>query len=439
MSRKALSQTNQYVTVKDWFKGSFKIPSEWIYPKFSDVVKVNPQTKISSKQVQYVPMDAVNIQRGCIDYFEERDINENLGLPRFVNNDVLFARITPSTENGKICIVENFYGEGIASSELIVLRPTDKVIPRYLYYFVQSHRIKKFAISQMMGTTGRQRVPDRVFKRDLSFELPSLVEQQKIASILLNVDKLIQKTDQILERVQLLKKGLMQRLLTKGIGHTRFKKIKEASSLIDFVIPEAWQVNTLENISSIIKDGPMGFNLHNYDYVENGIPILRIQNLKNLTVTKDDLRYISHEKHEELKKSQVKENDIIISKTGILGVVGVVPVGYGPANLNQALARITLKDLNIVPFVAMFLSSKVPQGILSIVGSGRTVQAGLKMSDIKNLIIPIPPKKELEEIIRKISLLDLWHANELNILSNYQYLKKGLMQNLITGKIRVKV
>jgi type I restriction enzyme, S subunit len=69
----------------------------------------------------------------------------------------------------------------------------------------------------------------------------------------------------------------------------------------------------------------MDFSLHNYDYLKNKVPILRIQNLKNLSVTKDDLRFISKEKHEGLKKSQVKSNDIMISKTGVLGVTGVVP------------------------------------------------------------------------------------------------------------------
>ncbi len=114
-------------------------------------------------------------------------------------------------------------------------------------------------------------------------------------------------------------------------------------------------------------------------------------------------------------------------------------MGYGPANLNQALARITLKDPEMVSFVALFLSSKIPQRILSVVGSGRTVQAGLKMSDIKNLIIPVPPKRELEEIVRKIYLIDSSYVHEKNTQLQYQYLKNGLMQQLLTGSIRVKL
>ena len=58
------------------------------------------------------------------------------------------------------------------------------------------------------------------------YSIPELKEQEKIASILSNLDELIKKTDQIIEQTQRLKKGLMQRLLTKGIGHTKFKKTK---------------------------------------------------------------------------------------------------------------------------------------------------------------------------------------------------------------------
>ena len=71
--------------------------------------------------------------------------------------------------------------------------------------------------------------------------LPPLKEQQKIASILSNVDELIQKTEQIIEQTQRLKKGLMQRLLTKGIGHTKFKKTELGE------IPEEWNIITIGN------------------------------------------------------------------------------------------------------------------------------------------------------------------------------------------------
>ena len=85
---------------------------------------------------------------------------------------------------------------------------------------MKSHKIRQFAISQMMGTTGRQRVPDFVFKKDLYFELPPLPEQQKIASILSNTDEKIQSYRRYKEKLQRLKTSLMQKLLTGEVRVT---------------------------------------------------------------------------------------------------------------------------------------------------------------------------------------------------------------------------
>jgi len=217
---KGIGHTN-FQNVKDFFKKQFKISKKWDYPKFSSVVKVNPGTKVNSEFASYVPMDAVNTDSMKVDYFEKRRVRDHNGLPRFLENDVLFARITPSTENGKTALMENFKGVGIASSELTVLRPGPKVLPRYLFYYVKSHRIRQFAISQMLGTTNRQRVPEYVFEKDLNFELPPIKEQKKIVSILSNIDSQITEKKKIHSKLIQLKRGQMQKLLTGQIRVTQ--------------------------------------------------------------------------------------------------------------------------------------------------------------------------------------------------------------------------
>lgn len=304
----------------------------------------------------------------------------------------------------------------------------------YILYALKYFKNKLLKMSQ--GTTFLEISKKNMEKIEILVP-SSFIEQQKIASILSNVDNLIISTQKIIEQTYLLKRELLKKLLGKGIGHKKFKNLGVIPRFIDFTIPKSWNIVKLEDISVEIKDGPMGFGLHTYDYVTSGIPILRIQNLKNLTVTKDDLKFISEEKHEELKKSQVKSLDIVISKTGILGMIGIMPKNYGPANLNQALARITLKDEKMVQYVAIFLSSKVPQQILHVVGSGRTVQTGLKLSDIKNLWIPIPPLKERQKIVSILSSNDSLIESRAQYKEKLERLKKSLMQKLLTGQIRV--
>ena len=83
--------------------------------------------------------------------------------------------------------------------------------------------------------------------------LPPLKEQQKIASILSNIDELIQKTEQIIEQTQRLKKGLMQRLLTKGIGHTNFVKASFPIKSHKNQIPIDWKIAKLSELSKVVR------------------------------------------------------------------------------------------------------------------------------------------------------------------------------------------
>ena len=183
-------------------------------------------------------------------------------------------------ENGKVCIIENFPNQGLASSELTVLRPSNKVLPRYLLYFVQTHRIRQFAISQMLGTTGRQRVPDYVFKKYLRFELPPLDEQARIIDILSKIYSLIKKIDQIIEQTQRLKKGLMQRLLTKGIGHTKFKTTPIGE------IPENWDVSTIGNECKVGSGGTP--SRRQRDYFKGNIPWVKTTELNYNLIMKTE-------------------------------------------------------------------------------------------------------------------------------------------------------
>jgi type I restriction enzyme, S subunit len=150
-----------------------------------------------------------------ISYFGKREAGKG-GGSRFKENDVLFARITPCTENGKTALVPKLESEvGIGSTEFIVLSPLKQILdPKFLYYFVKSDRVRNYAISRMTGTTGRQRVPKEVFEQELMIALPPNDEQKKISEILYNYDKKIDHEKRWKNQLQTIKKGLMQVLLT---------------------------------------------------------------------------------------------------------------------------------------------------------------------------------------------------------------------------------
>jgi len=433
-----------YKLVQNFFKKQFEIPEEWNYPKFSKVVKVNSPTKILSPRAAYIPMDAVDTENPHVNYYEER-LAENSSLPKFQQNDVLFARITPSTENGKTAIIENFKGQGIASSELTILRPTEKVIPRYLYYYVKSHKIRQFAISQMMGTTGRQRVPDFVFKKDLNFELPSIREQKKITSILSNIDSIINQTENIIEQTKKLKKGLLQKLLSRGIGHTKFKKVKwYFGKEID--IPKEWNSHPFSYGIKFLTDFEANGSyaiLNENATVGKGIPyawFVRSIDLGNnrIGLVKGN-QYCSKSVYNFLKKTKVFGGELLIMKVGAnVGNVYLLPKLDAPATIGNNLFLIHTNENLLKEYAFFWFKNFVGKNLLINASTSGSYQS-LNKDSTKNCLFLFPPVKEQKQIVSILSMVDL-RIKFLELKkSHLQSLKKGLMQKLLTGQIRVKV
>ena len=399
-----------YKLVKGLFGKEIEIPEEWEYPKFNDVVKTNPSTNIVESIIPYIPMDAVDTETPNFNYYEERKFSENTNLSQFQNNDILFARITPSTENGKTCIVENFERNGIVSSELTVLRVTERILPRYLYYYVKSYRIRQLAISQMAGSTGRQRVPDYVFKKDLSVELPTLPEQRKIASILSGVDALIEKTQEAIEKTERLKKGLMQRLLTRGIGHTKFKKVRWMFGR-EIEIPEEWEIRQYDELFEFLRTGTNPRSdlrrEGEIQYIHYGdihakwnsvldcnieeIPFIDKSKVENLPLLRDgDLIIADASEDHEGSGASVLLKNIQNRKT----VSGLHTIAL--RKMDESVSPGFLRYLNSMQFVKIQIISRV---------TGISV-FGLSKNNLKRIKIPLPTLPEQRQIASILSGVD---------------------------------
>ena len=195
-----------------------EVPEDWDFVPLNEVAKTNPRHNKPDREIAYIEMDAVNEDVPYPDYIGRRNPQESSGR-RFEEKDTLFARITPCTENGKICFVDGIETDlGIASTELAVLSPDqDKILPKFLYHYSRTYKVRDYAISRMRGSTGRQRVPFSVFKNELMIPLPDKEEQKEIVDLLDDLDNRKIKLREEKEQLQRLKKGLMQDLLTGEI------------------------------------------------------------------------------------------------------------------------------------------------------------------------------------------------------------------------------
>lgn len=194
------------------------VPKGWKVKPVGDksLCNINPTYQYTKGSTyDFIPMDGVNDKFRGIGYLEAKKIDSS-GFTRFQKGDILFAKITPCTENGKVALVEKMNTDvGFASTEFIVFQPKESVDRQFYYYLLTSDRVHKLSVSLMEGTTGRQRVPGKVFKNRILAPFPTdLAEQREIAKTLKGIEESNELKALKVESLKRLKKSLMQNLLT---------------------------------------------------------------------------------------------------------------------------------------------------------------------------------------------------------------------------------
>lgn len=421
------------------------IPDGWVFGILSDFADINPRlpnkaellddTKVSFIKMEDVSNNAVITNKRIRNYSEV-----SKGFTSFKNQDVLVAKITPCFENGKGGFADNLYnGVGFGSTEFHVIRSNEKLCSKYLYQFTNYSSFRLEAASNMTGSAGQRRVQTDFFKT-YRMGFPPLPEQQKIAAILSSVDDVIEKTQSQIDKLKDLKAGMMQELLSpsegsrqsKVMGHAEFKDSPLGR------IPVGWDVLTIDDFVTKVGSGvtPKGGGKA---YVDKGIPLIRSQNVYPDGLRLSDVCYITNEQHDKMANSKLKPNDVLLNITGAsIGRCYYLPDDFTEGNVNQHVCIIRLKKslVNHV-FLSLILNSQFGQSqIMSLQAGGN--REGLNFQQIRAIKLAIPTLKEQEMIAASVSSVD----NKISVLrgklKSTQNTKKALMQDLLTGKVRVQ-
>lgn len=343
-------------------------------------------------------------------------------------NDILLCVRGSTTgrlnrSNGMYCI-----GRGLAA----IRGMENKTDTDWLYYHFLTMEKYIYNIASGGGSTFPNINRDVIEKIVLPH--PSFGEQRKIASVLSKVDELIHKTDQIIEQTQKLKKGLIQRLLNKGIGHGKYVKTELGE------IPEAWSIKKFGDFSDTYRYP----TFYGIQYQSEGIPVLNIGNIDNnswrLSTNHDNYQKISSETSARFDRTIVREGDLVLAVRGAtIGKLARVPKELSESNINANLLKISLDKQICNPSYFWFYGQTNRgkgdfRGFVSSTAK-ETVQAG-KLQSWK---IPIPSLKEQDKIVEILENQENWILSYTKNLKGLENLKKGLMQKLLTGKIRVKV
>lgn len=414
-------------TIFDIFE---QIPEDWEVRSLSDFAK---ESSIRFSKNKQGPILSVTKYRGFVkslDYFKKQIFSKDVAKYKMVEKGD-FAYATIHLEEGSLGLLREFE-LGYISPMYTVFRIDSSVNPDYLYYLLKTDSYLQKYAAMGEGTVNRRKSISFESFSKLKIPLPILKEQQKIASILSNLDLLIQQTQKEIEQTQVLKKGLMQNLLTKGIGHTKFKNSKIGK------IPVEWSVIELKNIVSSYRNG-----IYKPDeFYGNGFPSIRMFNIKDGIINKSDAPLLNVTT-QELEDYGLLPDDILVNRVNsanLVGKAGIVKNDLGPATFESKNIRIRIfkEKCNPVFLNYFFNTHNYFKQINSFIKTA-VAQVTVNQDDLNQLVIPLPMISEQSKIISIILDVDLNLLKKQEYKSNLENLKKGLMQKLLTGQIRVKI
>lgn len=383
--------------------------SKWKTVKLGEVCIINPKDVIDNDemQVSFIPMQKVS-ESGDIDASEIRIAKEVMkGFTSFAEDDVLMAKITPCMENGKGAIARGLFNKrGFGSTEFFVIRPNTSVVcSEWVYYYTTQKNFRINCERNMTGSAGQKRVPKNYLEKCL-LPLPPLETQKQIAA---NLDKATQTIDlcnAILEKLDLLVKA---RFVEMFGTENEFEKWNCCS---------VWDVSDV-CVGVVIK--PTQY------YTETGTPAFRSLNIGEMYVKDKDWVYFTEEGHQKNQKSVIRENDVLVVRSGAPGTACVATKQFAGFNaVDIIIAHPDQSKINSV-FLAMF--TNMPHGMNQIRGNtGGAAQQHFNVGGYKALRLILPPLELQNQFATFVEKTDRTKAAVKQVLAKAETLKKALMQ-----------
>ncbi|MDV4180212.1 restriction endonuclease subunit S [Rhizobium brockwellii] len=268
----------------------------------------------------------------------------------------------------------------------------------------------------------------------LELALPPLHEQRRIAEILSSVDDAIEATREVIEQTRKVKQSALEHLLTKGVGHTRFKQTEIGE------IPEGWEIVTLGDVAvqgSGLQTGPFGSQLKAQEYVNDGIPIVMPRDIVSGSISTQQIAMATAAKANDLRIHKLQAGDLVFARRGDIGRFGLISHKEEGFLCGTGCLRARLDVEKIHPqFASAYLQSPFPIEWLNTNAVGQTM-LNLNTSIISRLPLPLPKLNEQTVIIGSAEAI----ASSLRVntqkLERLVALKSALMSDLLTGRRRV--
>ena len=403
-----------------------------------DEYQSEPETE-SSQEWQAVKLEDVSRKRSDNVDPQEVDLERHVGLEhiepntpypkwesldglsstkrRFEPDDILFAKLRPNLEKSA---QPDF--EGIASTDIFPIVAERGVDSKYLLYRLSS----KPAYDHSRRTSVGTRMPRTSWNlfSNFEFELPPLEEQRKIAAVLYNVDQAVQKTEEIIERVEQIGRGLRQTLFTEGYHEHETEPYGTLGK-----IPVEWEKTRLYKIAEVARGRFTHRPRNDPEFYGGEYPFIQTSEVVESVGELTDYSQTLNEKGISVSK-EFAPGTIIIT---IAGNIGDTAVATFPVYFPDSLVGITPDKGVDRDFLEHFLRYR--QDFLNRL-STKTTQKNLNLNLLRPIEVVKPQLGEQKEIARILTRVDNRIKKERKYKSQLQHLKQGLMQDLLSGAVR---
>ncbi len=324
-------------------------------------------------------------------------------------------------------------GRGLAAVRLSAEYPGDFGWHLLSYW---AHNLQRVAQGTTFEAVGRNDLANLEFI-DIKPE-----DREAVVAVLNTADEAIAKTETLIAKLRAIKQGLLHDVLTRGLdknGELRNPEChpEQFKNSALGPVPRSWDVVPLGSITSSVTSGSRGWA---YYYSEQGALFLRMSNLtrEHIHMRFDDLQHVDLPSGiTEARRTRVSPGDILISITADLGVIGVCPEGLGDAYVNQHIASVKLKTDEVNPqWAGNYLASGPSQRQFQVLNDQGT-KAGMNLPTVERLLIARPMMAEEIRIGMVIRAMDQCIWAETAHCVKLTHIKKGLMRDLLTGRVRV--
>jgi len=407
-----------------------KIPKEWEIVKLKDItykIKAGGTPKVSKREFWNGDIPFVKIEdltsSGKYLYSVKTFITEQ-GLRNssawLVPRDSLLIAMYGSM--GEVAINKI---KVTTNQAILGIIPKEKVLVEYLYYWFLYFKPKWRIYAKW--TTQPNLTAEII--RNIHLPFPPIEEQRGIVEVLSSVDRAIEETSRLLEKLERIKRALLQELLTKGIGHREFKETPIGK------IPKKWKVVNLGNI------GSFQYGITTPARSENtGIKLLRITDIdiKNGRINWDDMPYCRISERD-FKRYKLNIGDILFARIGATTGKTCYVNRDEPAVFGSYLIRFipSTKEINMKYLYYFTQSTQYWVQVNKL--KGGQLKKGLNTKLLARIKIPLPQLEEQRRIVNILSSVDEWIMREIKRKKKLKRLKKGLMDILLTGKVRIRV